>query len=372
MIFSIMQVPFLDFHYSPKEEEDIMAAINRVIKSRWFILGREVEQLEALYAQFNAVKYCVGVSNGLDALHLALRALEVGAGDEVIVPSNTYIASVLAITHVGAMPVFVEPRMGTYNINPDLIEEKISNKTKVIIPVHLYGHACEMDSIMHIAEKNNLHLVEDNAQAHGAMFNGKLTGSFGDINATSFYPTKNLGALGDAGALTTDSENLFLKVRQYRNYGSNRKYFNEVIGYNARLDELQAAILNVKLIHLNAANEERKIIASLYREGLKNIGEVQLPQIAEKATSVYHQFVIRTKRRDELLAFLHAKGIQTMIHYPVPPHLQRAYAYLGYRKGDLPIAEEIADTVLSLPIYPGLKQAQVEYVCEMIQCYFRN
>jgi dTDP-4-amino-4,6-dideoxygalactose transaminase len=293
------------------------------------------------------------VSNGLDALVLSLRALGIGPGDEVIVPSNTYIATALAVSQVGATPVFVEPRMETYNINPELIPSKITKKTKAIMPVHLYGQACEMDEILEIAKTHNLFVIEDNAQAHLSSFNGRLTGSFGDINGTSFYPGKNLGALGDAGAITTNNGELAIRIKRLRNYGSEVKYYNEEIGYNNRLDEMQAAFLRVKLKYLQDWTQQRKEIAAWYNEVLKDKNWI-LPKVHPDADHVYHLYVIRTSNRDEVAEELKQEGIQTMIHYPIPPHLQKAYRHLGFKKGDFPIAEEIANTCLSLPIWPGM------------------
>jgi dTDP-4-amino-4,6-dideoxygalactose transaminase len=265
-------IPFLSFEAMNEQiRSEIKTAFETVFDSKWYILGKEVSNFEAEYAKWNQTRFCIGVANGLDALHLALRALNIGEGDEVIVPSNTYIATVLSISFVGATPIFVEPRSNTYNLNPDLLEEAITPKTKAIMPVHLYGQACEMEAIMAIAKKYNLFVIEDNAQAHGAAYNGKLTGSFGNLNATSFYPGKNLGALGDAGALTTDDEMLFKKCQTLRNYGSQKKYHNEIIGYNSRLDELQAAFLSVKLKYMNEWSEERRKIANWYHDALSLI-----------------------------------------------------------------------------------------------------
>ncbi|MDW8465856.1 MAG: DegT/DnrJ/EryC1/StrS family aminotransferase [Chloroherpetonaceae bacterium] len=357
------KIPFLSFEaMNAQIRDEIHQAFERVFFSNWYILGREVANFEAEYAKWNQVRFCVGVASGLDALHLSLRALGIGKGDEVIVPSNTYIATVLAVSFVGATPVFVEPRLDTYNIDPERIEEAITPRTKAIMPVHLYGQACEMDRIMDIAKKYGLYVVEDNAQAHGATYNGKLTGSFGIVNGTSFYPGKNLGALGDAGAITTDDEALYRKCQTLRNYGSQKKYYNEIIGYNSRLDELQAAFLSVKLKYLEKWTEERRRIASWYNEALRDVEEIVLPKVAPNATSVWHLYVIRTRRRDELQAHLQRNGIGTLIHYPVPPHLQEAYRHLGYKRGDFPIAEEIADTALSLPLFVGMSESDVNYV----------
>ena len=342
--------------------EEMQQAFQRVYDSHWYIQGQELTHFEKEYAQLNHTQFSVGVSNGLDALVLALRALNIGPGDEVIVPSNTYIATALAVSHVGAKPVFVEPRIETYNINPELISQAITKKTKAIMPVHLYGQACEMDPIMDIAKAHNLFVVEDNAQAHLSSFNGKLTGSFGDINGTSFYPGKNLGALGDAGAITTDNEEFANRIKTLRNYGSAVKYYNEEIGYNNRLDEMQAAFLRVKLNYLQEWTNQRKEIAQWYNETLQDRNDLILPYVHENADHVYHLFVVRTSNREKLQQELTEKGMQTMIHYPVPPHLQKAYKHLGYKEGDFPIAEEIARTCLSLPVWPGMVRMDVERI----------
>ncbi|MDF2450177.1 MAG: aminotransferase [Bacteroidota bacterium] len=369
----IKQIPFLSFSKMHEETKlGIYEAFESVYESNYFILGDKVKIFEKFYADFNKTNYCIGVGNGLDALIISLRALEIGNGHEVIVPSNTFIASLLAISAVGAKPVLVEPCITTYNIDPALIENAITSNTKAIMPVHLYGQACEMESIMFIANKHKLFVIEDNAQAQGATYNGKLTGSFGNINGTSFYPGKNLGALGDAGVITTNDKALFEKGKRLRNYGSEKKYFNQVKGYNSRLDELQAAFLSVKLKHLEKWNKERNKIADQYNNLLNNNREIILPKIATKSTSVYHLYVIRTQKRDELQAYLTERGIGTVIHYPVPPHLQEAFSDLGYEKGDFPIAEEIAGTCLSLPLYPGLKEEEIEFICLTIKQFFNS
>lgn len=366
-----MKIPFLSFeHMHEQIKSDVQSTFNEVFESNLFILGNKVKIFEESYANFNQANYCIGVGNGLDALIISLRTLEIGVGDEVIVPSNTYIASVLAISSVGATPIFVEPRIDTYNINPSLIEAAITKKTRAIMPVHLYGQACEMDNILSIARKHNLFLIEDNAQSQGASFRGKPTGAFGNINGTSFYPGKNLGALGDAGAITTNDEKLYIKALSLRNYGSQKKYYNEVKGYNSRLDELQAAFLSVKLKYLNEWNLNRRKIADQYYNLLSNNSEIILPQIADGATSVFHLFVIRTKKRDQLQSYLEERGIGTVIHYPVPPHLQEAYKELGFKIGDFPVAEEIANTSLSLPIFPGLTDEKIRIISNVINDFY--
>jgi dTDP-4-amino-4,6-dideoxygalactose transaminase len=363
------KIPFLNFQ--PMHEQirsEMHQAFSDVYDSYWYVMGEKLQTFEASYAKYNQTKYCVGVSNGLDALILALQALNIGKGDEVIVPSNTYIASVIAITTVGATPVFVEPRIDTYNINPELIEQKITKRTKAIMPVHLYGQACEMDYIMKLAEAYDLYVVEDNAQAHGSSYNGKLTGSFGHANGVSFYPGKNLGALGDAGAVTTNKEEIAEKIKALRNYGSHKKYHNDYVGLNRRLDELQAALLSVKLQYLNDWTQERKEIAETYNESLV-VSNLILPKLASNADHVYHLYVVRTSKREELQEHLNNKGVGTLIHYPIPPHLQIAYKYLGYKKGDFPIAEELANTSISLPLWVGMDKNSHDYLKKIINTF---
>jgi dTDP-4-amino-4,6-dideoxygalactose transaminase len=364
-------IPFLSFtHTNNLIREEITNSFLSFFDKGWYVLGSEVEEFEKEYATFNNTKYAIGVSNGLDALHLALRALKIGPDNEVIVPSNTFIATVLAVSYVGATPVFVEPDAGTYNIDPKKIAAAINGKTKAIMPVHLYGQAAAMDEIMALAQKHELYVIEDNAQAQGATWNGNKTGTFGQLNGTSFYPGKNLGALGDAGGITTNDDKLNETVRTLRNYGSQKKYHNEMTGFNMRLDEAQAAFLRVKLRYLPTWNEQRKEIASWYDAALKNIADVVLPITAEGATHVYHLYVIRTGKRDALQEHLSKNGIGTLIHYPIPPHLQKAYQHLGFKKGDFPIAEEIAATCLSLPIWPGMQQADVELIANTIKTFY--
>lgn len=364
-------IKFLDLQKINEEySKELREAFDRVFKSGWFISGTEVTNFETAFAAYCGSKYCIGVANGLDALILSLKALGIGKGDEVIVPSNTYIASWLAITYVGAMPIAVEPRIDTYNINPLLIEEKITPATKAIMPVNLYGQAAELDKIVCIAKKYSLFVVEDNAQAQGANCNGILTGNWGHINATSFYPGKNLGALGDAGAVTTNNEELADLVRTTGNYGSQKKYFNKIKGVNSRLDELQAAFLSVKLKRIEAETIKRQFVASLYNKLLKDVGDIILPVLAEGCTSVYHLYIIRTKKRDALQQHLTNAGISTVIHYPIPPHLQEAYSELNQSKGSYPIAEEIAETCISLPISPIITEAEISTIVNCIKSFF--
>lgn len=364
-------VPYLDLVKSHKSiKKELTNAFVTSLEAGSFILGNKLANFESKFAKFCGVDYCTGVATGLDALVLSLRALEIGKGDEVIVPSNTYIATLLAVSQVGATPIMVEPNIKTYNIEAENVIKKITKKTKAIIPVHLYGQACEMDKILRIARKYKLKIIEDNAQSHGATFKGKRTGSFGDLNATSFYPGKNLGALGDGGAVTTNSKSLNEKVQVLRNYGSKVKYYNEVKGYNSRLDELQAALLDVKLRRLNASNLKRNKIAKYYIKKLRGVGDIVLPVTAVDATHVYHIFCIRTKKRNKLQKFLKENGVQTLIHYPVPPHLQKAYKELNFKKGDFPIAEELASTSLSLPMYPEMTISQIETVIYLISKFY--
>jgi dTDP-4-amino-4,6-dideoxygalactose transaminase len=366
-----MNVPFLKFSGMHEQiRSEIISEFADFYDSSYFILGERVKKFESAYAAFNEVPHCIGVSNGLDALHLGLKALNIGPGDEVIVPSNTYIATALAVSYIGATPVFVEPDISTYNIDPQKIEAAITPRTKAIMPVHLYGQACEMEPIMQIAGKHGLFVVEDNAQSQGAAFNGQLTGSWGHANGTSFYPGKNLGALGDAGAVTTNDAELARKITVLRNYGSEKKYYNEVIGYNMRLDECQAGFLTIKLKYLDEWTRQRQQIAAWYNESLASVSQIVLPAVHPGSTHVYHLFIIRSKERDALQNHLSGSGIGTLIHYPIPPHLQQAYAHLNLKKGDFPIAEEIASTCLSLPVWPGMSREQVTSVAESIQSFY--
>ena len=361
-----MKIPFVTFKPMEVElDKDLRAAFDRVYNRSWYIEGVEDKAFEKSFAEYCNSKYCIGVGNGLDALFLALKALGVREGDEVIVPSNTYIATALAVTYVGATPIFVEPDIRTFNINPSKIEEKITNRTKAIVPVHLYGHACDMDPIMEIAKKHNLYVVEDCAQAHGATYKGKVIGSFGDAAGFSFYPGKNLGALGDAGATVTNNKELADKIRALGNYGSDYKYHHIYKGNNSRLDEMQAAFLAAKLPHLNKMNEERRRIARMYMDGIKN-PEVVLPYVPEDMVPVWHIFGVRCKRRDELEKFLNDAGIGTNKHYPIPMHLQECYKDLGFKEGNFPIAEEISATELSLPMYYGMTDEEVQYVIDKV------
>lgn len=362
-----MNIPFSTFRPIHEEmKEELEEAFHEVLESSWYIRGEQCRQFEEEFASYCGMDYAVGVGNGLDAISLILKALGIGAGDEVIVPSNTYIATALAVTIVGAAPVFVEPEMDSYNIDPARIEEKISPRTKAVLPVHLYGRVADMDPIMEVAEKHGLYVVEDAAQAHGAKYRGKRAGSFGIASAFSFYPGKNLGALGDAGAVVTNQEWLKEKVKALGNYGSDYKYHNIYLGSNSRLDELQAAFLRKKLKHLDRWNQARREIAARYLRGIQN-DEVILPQGSDEVYEhVYHIFLIRCRRREELERYLEGYGIHTLIHYPIPIHLQEAYRTLQMKRGDLPLAEEISDTVLSLPLYYGMKQEEADYIIKIV------
>ena len=368
-----MTIPFLSF--GPQNDavrEQVLAAVAGVFNSQAYVLGPAVQQFEQQYAHFSGTRYCVGVANGLDALFLALKALGITAGDEVIVPSNTYIATWLAVSQLGAVPVPVEPDFATYNLDPARVEAAITPRTRALLPVHLYGQACEMDALLAIAHRHQLWVVEDNAQAPGATYNGQPTGSFGHASGTSFYPGKNLGALGDAGAITINDEDLAHHLRALRNYGSHRKYYNDIIGHNSRLDELQAAILSVKLPQLPAWTRQRQQLAAWYHEHLADIPDLVLPATAPGATHVYHLYVVRTPRRDALQRYLTAQGIGTLIHYPVPPHRQPAYASLGLPPDGFPLADALAQTSLSLPLWPGMTEAQVRTVSEAIRTFLRQ
>ena len=361
-----MNVPFVSFLPMERElDQQLRDAFTRVFERSWYIEGAEDKAFEEAFAAYCGSEYCIGCGNGLDALMLVLKALKIGRGDEVIVPSNTYIATALAVTYVGATPVFVEPDIRTFNLDPARIEEKINDKTKAIMPVHLYGQPCDMDPIMDIAKKHGLYVVEDCAQAHGATYKGKKIGTFGDAAGFSFYPGKNLGALGDAGAMVTDSKELADKLRALGNYGSDYKYHHIYQGTNSRLDEMQAAFLAAKLPHLERMNQDRRRIAKCYLEGIKN-PDVILPYVLPETEPVWHIFGIRTQRRDELAAYLQERGIGTNKHYPIPMHMQECYKDLNIPEGALPIAEEISRTQLSLPMYYGMTDEQIQYVIDSI------
>ena len=348
------------FKYQKEFEDKAL----EVLRSGWYVLGKEVSSFEEEFAAYIGTKYCVGVASGLDALWIAFRLLKIGAGDDVIVQGNTYIASVMGITMNGATPVFVEPDEH-YGMNPAEIEKNITSKTKAVLVTHLYGMASRMDEIVEICKKHNLRLVEDCAQSHGAKFNGTMTGNFGDIGCFSFYPSKNLGAFGEGGAITTNDESIAKACKVFRNYGSQKRYYNEIVGTNSRLDELQAGLLRVRLSHLKELTEERIKLAQRYDEGINN-PIIKKPVLADGATSVWHQYVISCETRDKLINYLNNKEIGTIIHYPVPPHLQECYQYLGHKKGDYPITEKMANIVLSIPMYNGMTDEEQSYVIDAI------
>ncbi len=357
----------LDRGYERYKEEFDKKALD-VLRSGWYVLGNEVKNFESEFACYLGAKHCVGVASGLDALWIAFRLLGIGGGDEVIVQGNTYIASVMGITINGATPVFVEPDE-FFNIDASKIEEKITNKTKAILVVHLYGQASNMAPIMSLANKYNLRIVEDCAQSHGAKFNDKVTGTFGDIGCFSFYPSKNLGAFGDAGAIVTDNDELAEKARIFRNYGSEKRYYNCVVGTNSRLDEIQAGLLRVRLTHMAELENERRALCDKYLKRISNI-KIKLPQVRDGATHVWHQFVIRVEERERLISYLENKGIGSIIHYPIPPHLSEAYSYLGMKCGELPITEKLANEVLSIPLYIGMTEEEQGYVIDALNEYF--
>ena len=353
----------LDRGFYQHQEEFENKALE-VLRSGWYVLGNELKSFEKEFASYVGVKHCVGLASGLDALWIAFRILGIGVGDEVIVQGNTYIASVMGITMNGATPIFVEPDE-YYNIDASKIEEKITEKTKAVLVVHLYGQASNMTPIVELCKKYDLRLVEDCAQAHGARFNGQQIGTFGDIGCFSFYPSKNLGAFGDAGAITTNDDKIAEDTRVFRNYGSEKRYYNKVVGANSRLDELQAGLLRVRLKYLDELAEEKKQICERYLNELHN-DKIVLPKIREGATHIWHQFVIKSDKRDELMHFLDERGVGTIIHYPIPPHLSEAYQYLGIQEGSLPITEQYAKSVLSIPLYNGMTREEQDYVIKCI------
>lgn len=361
-----MKIPFVSFEPMHREiEVEVINKFKEVYEKNWFIFGDELTQFEKEFAKYCETKYCIGCGNGLDALHLILKGYDIKEDDEVIIPSDTFIATALAVSYCGAKPVFVEPDINTFEIDPKLIEAAITERTKAIIVVQLYGQASDMDKINAIAKKHNLKVIEDAAQAHGTKYKDKKIGSLADAAGFSFYPGKNLGALGDGGAVVTDDKDLAEKVRALSNYGSIEKYNHIYKGFNSRLDEVQASLLRIKLRYLDEWNENRKAIAEKYIEGIKN-KNIILPQIAEYTETNWYVFVIRTHRRNELQTYLQNHGIGTVIHYPIAMHLQKCYEDLGYKKGDFPIAEKIADEVLSLPMWYGMKEEEINYIIEKI------
>jgi dTDP-4-amino-4,6-dideoxygalactose transaminase len=365
-----MKLPFLDLRDQYRElQAELDAAYRRVMESGQYILGEEVQAFEKEFAGYCGVRHCIGVGNGLEALHLILRGYGIGSGDEVIVPANTYIATWLAVSCTGATPVPVEPDPRTYNIDPALIPQALTKKTKAILSVYLYGQPADVDSIATLARQHKLRVIEDLAQAHGAKYKGLTAGGLADAAGFSFYPTKNLGAIGDSGAVTTNDDELADRVRLLRNYGSRAKYKNEVKGFNSRLDPLQAAFLRVKLKHLDRWNERRKAVAREYLEALADVPNLTLPRVPEWADPCWHLFVVRHPRRDALQRHLRKAGIETMIHYPVPPHLSEAYADQGWKLGDFPVTERIANTVLSLPMSPHLIAESARKITDTIASF---
>ena len=353
----------LDRQYNMYADEYLDAA-KRVLESGWYILGNEVSSFEKEYAQYMGSKYCAALNSGLDALRLAVRALGIGRGDEVIVPANTFIATVMGVVEEGATPVFVEPDE-YYCIDAGKIEAAITDKTKAVMAVHLYGQSADMGRICEIAKKHSLFVIEDCAQAHDSEFSGKKIGTWGDIGCFSFYPTKNLGAFGDSGAVITDNEELANRIKTLRNYGSSIKYHNDLCGVNSRMDEIQAAFLRIKLTHLDELIAQRRKIAKMYLEGIDN-SKITLPSLRDNATHVWHLFVVRCEERERLMSFLEDKGIHVQIHYPIPPHLQKCYEFLGHKEGEFPITEKYAKNVLSLPLFNGMTDEEVNYVIECI------
>lgn len=361
-------IPFFDVGASYRElRDELDEAYHRVMDAGWFILGREVDSFEREFAHFCGTKHCISVGNGLDALSLSLNAMEIGQGHEVIVPANTFIATWLAVSYAGALPVAVEPDPATFNIDPHRIEAAITPKTKAIIAVHLYGQPCDMEPIRTLAKKHNLRVIEDAAQAHGAEYHGKRAGSLADCGCFSFYPAKNLGAFGDGGAITTDDDSLAERLRMLRNYGSERKYLHDSLGVNSRLDELQAAFLRVKLKYVDDWNQRRIDLAACYGEMLSAIPGVIAPSVITGGNPVWHLYVVRHARRDELARHLSAAGIGSQVHYPVPPHRSRAYSSGSWRGGPLPIAERLSAEVLSLPIGPHHSVDEIRDVCDVIR-----
>ena len=348
------------FQYQKEFEDRAL----EVLRSGWYVLGNQVKSFEEEFAAYTEGGYCVGLASGLDALWIAFRVLGIGQGDEVIVQGNTYIASVMGITMNGATPVFVEPDE-YFNIDTEKIEAKITERTKAILVVHLYGQASKMDTVIKLADKYGLKLVEDCAQSHGACFHGQMTGTFGDVGCFSFYPSKNIGAFGDGGAVVVKDEKLADDFRVFRNYGSEKRYYNKLVGANSRLDELQAGLLRVRLKHAGECEKERLKIAERYLREIEN-PKLVLPKVREGATAVWHQFVIRTSLREELISYLNDREIGTIIHYPIPPHLSEAYKNLGYERGAFPITEQYADEVLSIPMYNGMTDEEQSYIIEAL------
>lgn len=366
-----MKVPFLDLKNQPVElRNEIQSAMGQVVADCNFILGKQVAEFETAFAAFCHCKHSLGVASGLDALKLILRAMDIGSGDEVITVSHTFIATTLAISSVGAAPVLVEIDPATFTMDPKAVEAAITERTKAIMPVHLYGQTAEMEPILEIARRHGLRVIEDACQAHGARCGGRIAGSIGDAAAFSFYPGKNLGAFGDGGAVTTNDPVLAERIRAMRNYGSVRKYYHDTLGENSRLDTIQAAVLGVKLNYLDAGNAARRAVAARYAQQLAGVGDIVTPTVRSGDEHVFHLYVIRTDRRDELQRFLSERGVECLIHYPVPVHLQKAYDSKGWKKGEFPLTEQIAQQILSLPVFPSMTQEQIDTVCGCIRDFF--
>ncbi len=364
------QIPFFTFrHMHPPLRNEMTKAFQDFYDSGWYVLGEGLKKFEKSYSQYSGVRHTITVADGLDALVLALQALDIGPGDDVIVPSHTYIATWLAVSQIGANLVPVESDERTFNLKASAIAPAITANTKCIMPVNLYGQACELEDIMSLANRHGIYVVEDNAQSQGATYRTQKTGSFGHANGVSFYPGKNLGALGEAGAVTTNDDNIAKKLTALRNYGSHKKYHNLYLGRNGRMDELQARLLDIKLLHLDDWNQQRQQIAKQYDSALSSSIKIKTPKIDPEAVSVYHQYIVLSEERDALQEHLLNHGVGTMIHYPIPPHLQPAYAHLNWKQGQFPIAEKLANTMLSLPIYPGLTEEEVAYVVKIIQSF---
>jgi len=368
-----MHIPFLDLkNQSAEIHGEIQSAMNQVLSDCNFVLGKPVADFESAFAAYCDCKYAIGVASGLDALKLILRAMEIGPGDEVITVSHTFIATALAISSVGATPVLVEVDPDTFTMNPQAFEAVITARTKAVMPVHLYGQTADMGSIFEIARRHGLKVIEDACQSHGAQCNGRIAGSLGDAAAFSFYPGKNLGAYGDGGAVTTNDPVLADRIRTMRNYGSAKKYFHDELGENSRLDTLQAAVLGVKLKYLDAGNAARRAAAALYTEQLAGVGDIITPSVRQGSEHVFHLYVIQTGRRDDLQKYLLEQGVECLIHYPVPVHLQKAYASGPWKRGDFPLTEQLAGRILSLPIFPGITEEQIQYVCASIKAFCQN
>lgn len=368
-----MHIPFLDLkNQSADFQNEIQSAIDQVLTDCNFILGKPVTDFEAAFAAYCGCRYGIGVASGLDALKLILRAMEIGPGDEVVTVSHTFIATALAVSAVGATPVLVEVDPATYTMDPERLEAAITPRTKAVMPVHLYGQTADMEPILGIAHRHGLKVIEDACQAHGSRCNGRPAGSLGDAAAFSFYPGKNLGAYGDGGAVTTSDPVLADRIRTLRNYGSAKKYYHDELGENSRLDTLQAAVLGVKLNYLDAGNIARRAAAAFYTEQLGGAGDIITPAVRQGSEHVFHLYVIQTGRRDELQKYLQEKGVECLIHYPVPVHLQKAYASSGWEAGDFPLTERLAERILSLPVFPGITEEQMDYVCRCISGFFKK